>query len=98
MRSALLHYPFGEVFKSIEKVCDRNDFRITSSNEKKGEVTAERGRKIFGNKVLLHIKIEKREKLISKVNVTVLLSGIRKTEKDSLKIEEKIVDTVYKLF
>ena len=98
MKSALLHYSYGEVFRYVEKVCQRNGFRIQKMNEENGEVTAERGWKVLGTKTHLHLKLEKRAKLITKVNVEVMLNRMKKNKTGADKIEEEIIDTIYKYF
>ncbi len=98
MKSAHLHYSFGEVFKQLEKVCFRNGFLVLNSNEKKGEINAVRGWKLFGNKTYLHLKVSKKDKVGTKVDVVVKMSGLRKENKEVPKLEEKVVDTIYKFF
>jgi hypothetical protein len=96
MKSALLHFPYGEVFNSMEKVCRRNGFRVMDTNEKKGEINAEKGNRLFGNKILLHLKIQKQNTV--KVNIEIVASGWLKRFFNATEMEEKIVDSIYRHF
>ncbi len=98
MRSALLHFPYGEVFNLMEKVCRRNNFRIIDSNEKKGEINAERGSNFIGNKLFLHLKVQRTDKPVTKVFVEVELKGRMKRFIELEKVEDRIVDSIYNHF
>jgi len=98
MKSALLHYPYDEVFRFVDKVCQRNGFRIHEINKESGEVIANRGYKLLGNKSRLHLKLERKAKLITKVNVEIMRERIKKNPAALQKMEEEIIDTIYKYF
>ena len=98
MKSALLHFPYGEVFNAMEKICSRNNFRIIDFNEKKGEINAEKGSSLIGNKISLHLKIQRTDKPVTKVIVEVEIKGRMKRFIEADKVEEKIVDSIYRHF
>jgi len=82
----------------MEKACKRNGFTVLTSDDKKGEITATKGNKILGNKTDLSLKVIKTEKLVTKISIEVKLIGFRNKNSNPAKIEEKVVDTIYKLF
>ena len=98
MKSALLHYPYDEVFKNLRRVCKRKHFRIQEINELNGEMKAVKGWRILGSKSELHLKVEKQSQLITKVDVKVMIDGIKKYGTESPKAEEKFIETIYKYF
>jgi hypothetical protein len=98
MKSALLLFPFGEVFNTLEKVCNRNGFHVMDSNAKRGEINAERGSNFIGNKIALHLKVERTDKPVTKVIVEAEIKGRMKRFIEISKLEEKIVDSIYRHF
>jgi len=98
MKSALLHYEYGDVFRNLRRICRKNGFRIQSFNEESGEVNAVKGWTFLGNKSHLHIQVEKTSKLVTKVNVELMLKGLKKPDPKSEHVEGQIVDTIYKFF
>jgi hypothetical protein len=98
MKSAVLYFPYGEVYHAMEKICKRNNFHIVDSNEKKGEVNAERGSNFIGNKIMLHLKIQRTDKPVTKVFVEAELKGRMRRFIEIEKLEDKIVDSIYRHF
>lgn len=98
MQSAVLHYSYSDVFPYLKKVCKRKGFHILKLNEESGEVIAERGWKILGNKSRIHFTLSKKSTLITQVNVEIMFDNIKKNKTDAGKFEEEVIHTIYKYF
>jgi hypothetical protein len=98
MKSALLQYPYGEVFGPLEKICKKKGYSKININQEAGELHATKGIQLFNNLVDLEVKVEKVDEQITRINITASSFKLSHGSKDLQEIEERFVETIYKFF
>jgi hypothetical protein len=98
MKSALLQYPYGEVFGPLEKICKKKGYSKIKIDQETGMLHATKGIQLFNNHVDLDVKVEKVDDQITRINITASSFKISAGSKDLDEIEERFVETIYKFF
>ena|SRR6186713_2891650 len=98
MKSALLQYPYGEVFGPLEKICKKKGYSRININLDEGVLHATKGIQLFNNHVDLDVKVEKVDDQITRINITASSFKLSPGSKDLQEIEERFVETIYKFF
>ena len=98
MKSALLQYPYGEVFEPLEKICKKKGYSKITIDQASGILHASKGIQLFNNHVDLNVKVEKVDEQITRINVMASTFKISNGGKDLEEIEERFVETIYKFF
>ena len=98
MKSALLQYPYGEVFEPLERLFKRKGFSRVKIDPTTGVLHASRGLNLFGNPIEVEMKVEKVDDQITKVNVIASSFKLSPGSKDLDELEDKLINTIYKYF
>jgi hypothetical protein len=98
MKSALLQYPYGEVFEPLEKICKKKGYSKIKIDQETGMLHASKGLQLFNNHVDIDVKVEKVDEQITRINISATSFKISPGSKDLEEIEERFVDTIYKFF
>lgn len=98
MKSALLQYPYGEVFGPLEKICKKKGYSKIKIDEVTGMLHASKGIQLFNNHVDLDVKVEKVDDQITRINITATSFKLSQGSKELEEIEDRFVDTIYKFF
>ena len=98
MKSALLQYPYREVFEPLEKICQKKGYSKIKIDQETGVLHATKGIQLFNNHVDLDVKVEKVDDQITRINITASSLKISPGSKDLDEIEERFVETIYKFF
>jgi len=98
MKSALLQYPYGEVFGPLEKICKKKGYSKIKIDEGTGVLHATKGIQLFNNHVDIDVKVEKVDDQITRVNITASSFKLSQGNKELEEIEDRFVDTIYKFF
>lgn len=98
MKSALLQYPYGEVFEPLEKICKKRGYSKIKIDQETGMLHASRGIQLFNNHVDLNLLVEKVDDQITRISITATALKTSSANKDLDEIETRFVDTIYKFF
>jgi hypothetical protein len=98
MKSALLQYPYQEVFGPLEKICKKKGYSKIKIDQETGLLHATKGIQLFNNHVDLDVKVEKVDEQITRINITATSFKISPGSRDLQEIEERFVETIYKFF
>lgn len=98
MKSALLQYPYGEVFEPLEKICKKKGYSKIKIDPETGVIHATKGIQLFNNLVDLDVKVEKVDDQITRINITASSFKLSSGSKDLEEIEERFIETIYKFF
>src|SRR6187549_1562187 len=98
MKSALLQYPYVDVFWTLEKICKKKGYSKIKIDHETGILHASKGIQLFNNHVDLDVKVEKVDDQITRINITASSFKISHGSKDLDEIEERFVETIYKFF
>jgi len=88
MKSALLQYPYVDVFGPLEKICKKKGYSKIKIDQETGILHASKGIQLFNNHV----------DQITRINITASSFKISHGPKDLQEIEERFVETIYKFF
>ena len=98
MKSALLQYPYREVFEPLEKICKKKGYSKIKIDEATGVIHASKGIQLFNNLIDLDVTVEKVDEQITRINITASSFKLSSGNKDLNEIEERFVETIYKFF
>ena len=98
MKSALLQYPYGEVFEPLEKICKKKGYSKITINRETGVIHARKGIQLFNNLIDLDVHVERVDEYITRINIVATSVKVNSGGKELEEVEEKFVDTIYKFF
>lgn len=98
MKSALLQYPYREVFGPLEKICKKKGYSKIKIDQETGVLHASRGIQLFNNHIDIDVKVEKVDDQITRINISASSFKLSAGNKDLEEVEERFVETIYKFF
>src|SRR5689334_21132498 len=82
MKSALLQYPYGEVFEPLEKICKKQGYSKIKIVQVIGVLHATYVLQLVVNHLVLAVKLEKVDDQITRINITSTWFKISSGNKD----------------
>lgn len=93
MQTALLKYDINHIFKELPNLCIMYDYTIKQIDAERKTITAKKGNIFFNTILELELRVIKLDNDILNIGVKILKKGV--PQKD---LEEKFIDSIYKLF
>lgn len=98
MKSALLQYPYGDVFGTLEEACKKKGYSKIKIDKVTGILHASKGIQLFNNHVDIDVKVEKVDDQITRLNITASSLKLSPGSRELDEVEERFLETVYKFF